>query len=87
MKAIFYVSLMTLFCQCNYNYSKRIPIKSGNAANNATYKVDYLFEHDGCKVYRFNDFGNLVYFTSCSGNSIAFIDSNTVIKNQTIRKN
>jgi len=35
-------------------------------SNNATYKVEYLFEHDGCKVYRFWDNGHFVYFTNCS---------------------
>lgn len=36
--------------------------------NNDKYKVNYLFEHDGCKVYRFYDLGNYVYFTNCNGN-------------------
>ncbi|HCY41263.1 MAG TPA: hypothetical protein DHV48_07910 [Prolixibacteraceae bacterium] len=36
-------------------------------ANNDTYQVEYLFEHDGCKVYRFEDRGHYVYFTNCVG--------------------
>lgn len=34
--------------------------------NNPDYKVNYLFEHDGCKVYRFYDSwsGSYVYFTT-----------------------
>lgn len=43
------------------------PIASSNPENNKTYQVDYLFEHEGCKVYRFSDMGNYVYFTNCSG--------------------
>ncbi|OJU53159.1 MAG: hypothetical protein BGN96_17465 [Bacteroidales bacterium 45-6] len=45
------------------------PLKSGPANNNNTYKVDYLFEHDGCKVYRFFDplSGSYVYFTKTPG--------------------
>lgn len=41
-----------------------IPLKSGKSENNKTYQVSYLFEHDGCKVYRFYDMGNYVYFTT-----------------------
>lgn len=28
------------------------------------YKVEFLFEHNGCKVYRFMD-GRYVYYTDC----------------------
>lgn len=44
-----------------------VPIQADKPHNNQTYEVDYLFEHDGCKVYRFFDRGNYVYFTNCSG--------------------
>lgn len=40
------------------------PIATAPTENNRTYKVDYLFEHDGVKVYRFWDYGGYVYFTS-----------------------
>ena len=30
-------------------------ISVSNAQNNADYTVSYLFEHDGCRVYRFYD--------------------------------
>lgn len=43
------------------------PIASSTPENNKTYQVDYLFEHEGCKVYRFTDMGSYVYFTNCSG--------------------
>ena len=43
------------------------PITEAPPANNKTYEVSYLFEHDGCKVYRFLDQGNYVYFTNCKG--------------------
>ncbi len=45
------------------------PLKTGPANNNNTYNVDYLFEHDGCKVYRFLDqtSGSYVYFTTTPG--------------------
>ena len=55
--------------------------------NNKDYKISYLFEHDGCKVYRFFDLGNAVYFTSCNGETSYMADSITTIKNTTGIKN
>jgi hypothetical protein len=52
-----------------------IPISSTKTKNNQTYTVSYLFEHDGCKVYRFFDNGNPVYFTNCNGEAIEKTDS------------
>ena len=34
--------------------------------NNADIQVDLLFEHDGCRVYRFRDVG-YHYFAKCGG--------------------
>jgi hypothetical protein len=31
------------------------------------FKVDRLFTHEGCTVYRFEDAGYLRYFTNCQG--------------------
>ena len=45
----------------------RVPITTTTPGNNKTYEVEYLFEHVGCKVYRFMDYGNYVYFTNCNG--------------------
>lgn len=38
----------------------------GKAKNNPDYTVSYLFEHDGCRVYRFYDTwsSSYVYFTT-----------------------
>jgi Domain of unknown function (DUF4884) len=47
--------------------SVEVPISTQRASNNNTYKISFLFEHDGCKVYRFEDGGQLIYFTSCNG--------------------
>jgi hypothetical protein len=58
------------------------PLKTSLSNNNDTYIVQYLFEHEGCKVYRFYDLGHYVYFTNCRGESIAVTDS-TVLKNST----
>lgn len=52
-----------------------VPLQTKKPENNKTYMVDYLFEHDGCKVYRFYDRSNYVYFTNCSGETIVKTDS------------
>ena len=31
----------------------QIPLTKEKPVNNSTYQVEYLFEHEGCKVYRF----------------------------------
>jgi hypothetical protein len=54
------------------NLSVKIP-----AENNTTYNVRYLFEHEGGKVYRFNDADRYVYFTNCTGNIAAFKTDST----------
>lgn len=35
---------------------------------NTNFKVETLFTHDGCTVYRFED-GRVHYFTDCSGST------------------
>lgn len=50
------------------------------------YKIEFLFEHEGCKVYKFNDDGRIVYFTNCRGETTATTDT-TVIRNTTNMKN
>ena len=49
-----------------YSCEIQRPITTTKPSNNETYKVEYLFEHDGCKVYRFMDLGHYVYFTNCN---------------------
>jgi len=58
------------------------PLTREAPKNNSTYKVEYLFEHEGCKVYRFWDYGHYVYFTNCNGEAIAKTDS-TEVRNST----
>jgi hypothetical protein len=58
---ILIISYGFLFC------TRQIPISRVTPENNKTYQVNFLFEYDGCKVYRFLDYGNTVYFTNCNG--------------------
>lgn len=80
-KVIFLASFPMVFNSC---LVLRKPIETRVPQNNRSYQVDYLFEHDGCKVYRFMDKGNYVYFTNCSGNvtSISRDSTKTRIANQ-----
>ena len=85
MKIMMYAALMcTLFAAC---YTQE-PISRQTPRNNKTYEVEYLFEHEGCRVYRFEDKGRDVYFTNCRGEAISMTDS-TQIRNATkiLRKN
>jgi Domain of unknown function (DUF4884) len=59
-----------------------LPLAVEPSQNNASYTVEYLFEHEGCKVYRFYDRGRYIYFTNCNGEAIATTDS-TSTKNTT----
>lgn len=60
----------------------RQPISKEPAENNKDYTVEYLFEHDGCKVYRFQDGSYYVYYTNCKGDAVARTDS-TAVSNST----
>lgn len=62
------------------------PVSQEKPQNNQDYKVAYLFEHDGCKVYRFMDRGNYVYFTNCKGNVTAISSDSTKARVETIGK-
>jgi hypothetical protein len=60
--------------------TRQIPVSQVIPENNKTYQVDFLFEHDGCKVYRFRDQGNTVYFTNCNGDVTGFNGDSTTIR-------
>jgi Domain of unknown function (DUF4884) len=76
----FLLLLLAVSCQVGR------PIKSEHPRNNKSYTVEYLFEHDGCRVYRFQDGNQYVYFTNCTGSTFSRSDS-TVIQNTIIRRN
>jgi len=67
--------LPILLCGCLAACNTQKPLLSEAPGNNQTYKVDYLFEKDGCRVYRFKDRGAYIYFTSCNGEAINSHDS------------
>lgn len=62
MKKLFlFLLLVFLSCSC-YKKSEGIAVTT-----NSEFHVEFLFELDGCKVYRFSDGGYTRYFTSCKG--------------------
>jgi Domain of unknown function (DUF4884) len=64
------------------------PVFTKTASNNKDYKVSFLFEHDGCKVYRFEDRGEFIYFTSCNGETMKTqTDTLGVKRMQSMNKN
>lgn len=58
MKKLILLSLVGILFSCQKEAQS--VNKSGN------YNVEFLFEVNGCKVYRFYD-GRTVYFSDCSG--------------------
>ncbi len=72
--------LVAVFCSCEIQQ----PISYKPADNNADYHVSYLFEHDGCKVYRFVDEGRYVYFTSINSD-VTMIPNDSTVINNTVR--
>lgn len=80
----FFTISLILFGLASCNINK--PLASDKAQNNKTYTVDYLFEQDGCKVYRFNDDGRYVYFTNCTGEVSTAKTDSTKTQVQTIVK-
>jgi hypothetical protein len=88
MKPLIKASLVVFFGLSLHSCSINRPISTLVPDNNKTYQVDYLFEHDGCKVYRFQDNGHYVYFTNCTGETASFRNDSiqTPVLNM-IRKN
>jgi hypothetical protein len=79
MKTLFKSLLILIVCSEFLSCTRQIPVSKVSPENNKTYQVDFLFEHDGCKVYRFHDLGNVVYFTNCNGD-VASIKSDSTEK-------
>ncbi|MPM50481.1 hypothetical protein SDC9_97222 [bioreactor metagenome] len=75
IKILILIILLGIMPCCSAIY--HFPVSTEIPANNQSYEVDYLFEHDGCKVYRFYDRGNYVYFTNCRGDVTSIKNDST----------
>jgi hypothetical protein len=58
-KIVTALSMLLLGCEA-------APVSSA-ATNNPEVAVGLLFEHEGCRVYRFRDSGQLHYYAVCEG--------------------
>ena len=76
-KSLFIPFCILFFMQCG---TVQKPVSKNKAANNKDYEVAFLFEHDGCKVYRFEDAGQFIYFTSCNGETTRLQSDSTGVK-------
>lgn len=79
-RTVIKISLLVITVMGVYSCTTPMPLVSGKADNNKTYPVEYLFEHDGCKVYRFQDQGNWVYFTNCKGDVTSIKNDSTQVR-------
>ena len=64
LTAIVLFCLVFIFSGCSSRYKS---IKTTIPENNPTYKIHYLFEYEGVKMYRFYDNERYVYFTIPAG--------------------
>ncbi|MDU1889805.1 MAG: DUF4884 domain-containing protein [Dysgonomonas sp.] len=85
MRTLIFSVCVGIFLSLTSCFSER-PVARQVPGNNETYKVDYLFEHEGCKVYRFYDRGSYVYFTNCNGNVTAIASDSTKHRVETITR-
>lgn len=56
------ISIILIFYSC-LNIGK--PIESTKQND---FEIEFLFEKDGCKIYRFYDAGRYIYWSNCAGN-------------------
>lgn len=41
--------------------------KSKSTVTDGDFNIEFLFEKDGCKIYRFKDNGRFIYWANCEG--------------------
>ena len=64
MRILYLFFIVFLFSGCKTVWKKMKVSSTGK------YDIQYLFEYDGCKVYRFTDNSNYIYFTNCSNDAV-----------------
>lgn len=74
-RILIFTMIVTVMSGCAIFYPS--PVTTEIPENNRSYQVDYLFEHDGCKVYRFYDMGHYVYFTNCNGEATSILNDSS----------
>jgi hypothetical protein len=76
VKTLFLLVLVIICFSCH----TQKPIEKAAPQNNPTYEIEYLFEHEGCKIYRFRDNGHYVYFTNCKGDITSVENDSTATR-------
>ena len=87
MKKLIKSFTLLLSIGCLISCVTQRPISKLAPGNNETYKVEYLFEHDGCKVYRFMDYGHFIYFTNCNNSVLSVENDSTQMHVENIKLN
>lgn len=60
----FTIILATILIASMFTACVSDPVTS---VQNGNYKVEFLFEQNGCKMYRFQDGTRYIYWTDCQG--------------------
>lgn len=58
---LFIIIALFAFTSC-YNEAKE-------TTNRGDFQLELLFEHEGCKMYRFRDGMRCIYWSNCTGNT------------------
>lgn len=80
MKILIAMVLVVLLVACG----RAEPVATDDTTNPKV-TVDLLFEHDGCKVYRFKDSGNYRYFVNCPDRTTMMSGHNVVCGKNCVR--
>lgn len=80
LKVLFAALACASLCGCTVQR----PLATAPSDNNETYKVNYLFDHDGVRVYRFYDDGRYVYFTRPAGTTTTIQADSTAVIHMTL---
>jgi len=86
MKNIIRITALIITAISFYSCFSQMPLTRERPENNRTYRVEYLFEYDGCKMYRFRDQGYYVYFTNCDGNVTSMVNDSIPTRAMTINR-
>lgn len=55
-----------------------------DSTNNKDIQVEFLFEYEGCRNYRFNDGGHIIHYTNCTATSKHVSCGKGCIKEETV---
>lgn len=86
MKKIIRFTTLIIIAISFYSCFSQVPLSRERPDSNRTYRVEYLFEYDGCRMYRFRDQGNYVYFTNCDAKVTSMANDSIPTRAMTINR-